>query len=525
MSYFVFRNNTIERFFPKEYTFSGYDDISFIPSDANAFVWFYQAPIGYNRVASVEEIQGYQQKFNFVLAQIDANKTVLALTMEDIYAVPFTDDDYAVRTAIEHYNAALFEAEKAHANLKVIDYSEFTRRYPVADLFDWKFYFISQMGINPKLTKDFQAWWQRKLDSIALKRKKCIVLDLDNTLWGGVLGEDGISGIKIGGDYPGKAFAFFQKSLLQLSKDGVILTVCSKNNEADVLEAWEKNPFMVLKKEHFAAYRINWTDKATNIKELADELNLGPDSFVFIDDNPTERELIKQMLPMVSVPEFPAQPYELPMFFNQLVEDYFKVYSITEEDKKKTEQYKANAARAQAQHSFTDFGAFLESLDIQITIEAANEFNIPRIAQMTQKTNQFNLTTKRYTDADVKGFLAQGWKIWCISVADKFGDNGITGCIMVNGDTIDTFLLSCRILGKGIEKAFIKKILGMLKENGVTEVKADYLPTAKNAQVKDFYDRCGFPCTGEEADGRRSYFLELKNADLNIEKYYHINMK
>ena len=522
---FVFRNNTIERFFPKAYTFSGYDDISVIPADADSYVWFYQVPIGHSREASIEEIHGYQQKFIFVLAQINVNKTVIALTMEDIYALPFTDDDYTVRMAIEQYNAALFEAEKAHSNLKVLDYSEFTRNYPEADLFDWKFFFISQMGINPKLSKDFQAWWQRKLDSIALKRKKCIVLDLDNTLWGGVLGEEGICGIKIGGDYPGKAFAFFQKSLLQLSKAGIILTVCSKNNEADVLEAWDKNPFMVLKKKHFAAYRINWTDKATNIKELADELNLGLDSFVFIDDNPTERELIKQMLPMVSVPEFPAQPYELPVFFKQLVEDYFKVYSITEEDKKKTEQYKANAAREQAQHSFTDFGSFLESLDIQITIEAANEFNIPRIAQMTQKTNQFNLTTKRYTDADVKGFLANGWKIWCISVADKFGDNGITGCIMVDGDTIDTFLLSCRILGKGIELAFIKKILSMLKECGVTTVKADYLPTAKNAQVKDFYDRCGFPCVAEEADGRRKYALNLQDADLSIKEYYHINLK
>ena len=493
-------------------------------------VWFYQAPVGFNREASVEEIQGYQQKFNFVLAQIDVNKTVIALTMEDTYSVPFTEDDYAVRSAIEQYNAALFEAEKVHSNLKVLDYSEFTRNYPVADLFDWKFYFISQMGINPKLTK-FQAWWQRKLDSIALKRKKCIVLDLDNTLWGGVLGEEGISGIKIGGDYPGKAFAFFQKSLLQLSKAGVILTVCSKNNEADVLEAWDKNPFMVLKKEHFAAYRINWTDKATNIKELAEELNLGLDSFVFIDDNPTERELIKQMLPMVSVPEFPAQPYELPVFFRQLVNDYFKVYSITDEDKKKTEQYKANAARAQAQHSFTDFGAFLESLDIQITIEAANEFNIPRIAQMTQKTNQFNLTTKRYTDADVKGFLAEGWKIWCISVADRFGDNGITGCILINPNDnlnkcweIDSFLLSCRILGKGIEKAFVKQILLELRNQGLTEIKAAYLPTAKNAQVADFYDKCGFALASEN-EGVKLYQIDLAKADLEIEKYYHINLR
>lgn len=525
MNLYVFRNNTVERFFPKDYAFSGYDDISVVPADANGYVWFYQAPVGYNREASVEEIQGYQQKFNFVLAQIDHNKTVIALTMEDIYAVPFTEDDYAVRTAIEQYNTTLFEAEKVNTNLKVIDYSEFTRSCPVADLFDWKFYFISQMGINPRLTKDFQTWWSRKLESIALKRKKCIVLDLDNTLWGGVLGEDGISGIKIGGDYPGKAFAFFQKSLLHLSKAGVILTICSKNNEHDVLEAWEKNPFIVLKKEHFAAYRINWSDKATNIKELADELNIGLDSFVFVDDNPTERELVRQMLPMVSVPEFPAQPYELPLFFKKLVEDYFKVYSITDEDKKKTEQYKANAARAQAQNSFTDFGAFLESLDIQITIESANEFNIPRIAQMTQKTNQFNLTTKRYTDADVKVFLADGWKIWCISVADRFGDNGITGCIMVNGDSIDTFLLSCRILGKGIEKAFIKKILEMLKEGGVKTVKAAYRPTTKNAQVKDFYDKCGFNCQSENMDGNKEYALDLKSADLGIEKYYHINLK
>lgn len=525
MSLFVFRNNTVERFFPRDYIFSGYDDISFVPTNANGYVWFYQAPVGYNREASVQEIQGYQQKFNFVLAQIDANKTVIALTMEDICAVPFTDDDYAVRIAIEQYNTALFEAEKVHSNLKVLDYSEFTHNYPVADLFDWKFYFISQMGINPKLTKDFQAWWKRKLESVALKRKKCVVLDLDNTLWGGVLGEEGISGIKIGGDYPGKAFDFFQKSLLHLSKAGVILAICSKNNEHDVLEAWEKNPFMVLKKEHFAAYRINWTDKATNIKELAEELNIGLDSFVFVDDNPTERELIKQMLPMVSVPEFPAQPYELPMFFKQLVNDYFKIYSITNEDKKKTEQYKANAARAQAQHSFTDFGAFLESLDIQITIESANEFNIPRIAQMTQKTNQFNLTTKRYTDADVKGFLVDGWKIWCIRVADRFGDNGITGCIMVNGNEIDTFLLSCRILGKGIEKAFIKKILAILKESGVKTVKAAYFPTAKNVQVADFYDRCGFPCVAENPEGSKEYALDLKSANLEIEKYYRINLK
>lgn len=524
--YFVFRNNTVERFFPKDYAFSGYDDISKVPLDADGYVWFYQAPVGYNPESSVVEIDGYRQKFDFVLAQIDAHKTVIALTMEEANGVAFTEDDYSLHKAIDEYNAALMEAEREHSNLKVIDYSGFTRNYPATELFDWKFYFISQMGINPKLTKDFQAWWQRKLESIALKRKKCIVLDLDNTLWGGVLGEDGISGIKIGGDYPGKAFLLFQKSLLQLSRSGVILTVCSKNNETDVLEAWEKNPFMVLKKEHFAAYRINWTDKATNIKELAEELNLGMDSFVFVDDNPTERELIRQMLPMVSVPEFPAQPYELPIFFKMLVENYFKVYSITNEDKKKTELYKANAARAQAQHSFADFGAFLESLDIQITIEAANEFNIPRIAQMTQKTNQFNLTTKRYTDAEVRQFVDECWKIWCISVADKFGDNGITGAVMATPDgEIDSLLLSCRILGKGIEFAFVKQILNVLRREGVKEVRATYIPTPKNGQVAEFYEKCGFTLVSSEENGTKSYVASLVEVKSDIEKYYHINLK
>lgn len=526
MTRFVFRNNTVERFFGKDYVFSGYDDISNVPQDVDGYVWWYQVPVKFEQSVLADEIRGYAHKLGFVLSQINEKKSFVALTMDILYAVPFTDDNYQLHTAVAEYNGVLYAAEASHKNVKVIDITEFTRRYKVPELFDWKFYFISQMGMSPKLNKDFKAWWDRKLDSISLKRKKCLVLDLDNTLWGGVLGEDGIEGVKIGGDYPGKAFLYWQEALLELSKSGVILTVCSKNNEQDVLDVWEKNPFMILKKEHFAAYRINWTDKATNIRELAAELNLGLDSFVFVDDNPTERELIKQMLPMVEVPEFPAQPYELMPFFKQLVEDYFKVYSVTDEDKKKTEQYKQNAARAQAQASFADFDSFLESLDIQITIESANEFNVQRIAQMTQKTNQFNLTTHRYTDADVRGFIEDGWKIWCISVADKFGDNGITGAIMVTpeGD-IDTFLLSCRILGKGIEMAFVKTIVSLLLKDGLENLTASYSPTAKNAQVKDLWEKVGFACTHENENGSKFYSLAAQDADTETKNYYHITVK
>ena len=208
MSKFVVRNNTVERFFDKEYAFSGYDDISNVPADAESYVWWYQVPVKYEQDVLAAEINGYVQKLNFVLQQIDPKKMFVAFTMDILYSVPFTDDDYQLQNAVADYNKALFAIEAEHTNVKVIDITEFNRNYTKAELFDWKFYFISQMGMNPKLHKDFKAWYAKKLSSITLKRKKCLVLDLDNTLWGGVLGEEGIEGIKIGGDYPGKAFLY-----------------------------------------------------------------------------------------------------------------------------------------------------------------------------------------------------------------------------------------------------------------------------------------------------------------------------
>ena len=521
MNCFVFRNNTVERFFPKGYTFSGYDDISVIPDGTDGFVWFFQLPVRMNESSLCEEIQGYSEKMSMVLSQISSFKPVFLLTMEELPSFPMTSG-VALKQSISAYNASLFEAQKAYKNVHVIDICEFTRQYPEDELIDWKFWFISQMGLNPRLSKPFVEWFERKLAQISLKRKKCLIFDLDNTLWGGILGEDGIDGIKLSGDYPGKAYHLFQETMKELGNNGIILTICSKNNEEEAVYALDNNPFMVLKKEDFASWRINWNDKAANIREIAEELNIGLDSMVFIDDNPSERELVRQVLPMVTVPEFPAQPYELPVFCKGLVEQYFRVFSITEEDKNKSEQYKANALRTQSQRTFTDMESFLKSLDIHIRIEAANEFNIPRIAQMTQKTNQFNLTSRRYSESDIRSRHEEGWDIYCMSVSDRFGDNGITGCLLMNGDEIDSLLLSCRILGKGIESAFLNTVLAKLKDNGIQSIKAEYIPTAKNSQVADFYDRCGFTLTGQKQDGTKSYSLDLKKADLNVKPYYLI---
>lgn len=520
---YVYRNNTVERFFPKDYAFSGYDDISVVPKETDGYVWFYQLPLKCRPEIVAEEVRTYVDKLQFLLRQIDDSKPFIALTMDILFRVEYASGTHEIEKAVQDYNMSLIKFADSYPSLKVIDIRDWTRGYAADVILDWKYYFISQMGLNPHLAKDFKIWWNHKIDEIALKRKKCLVLDLDNTLWGGVLGEDGIHGIQIGGDYPGKAFLYFQEALLELSRKGVILTICSKNNLQDVLDVWSNNPFIVLKEQHFAAYKINWENKTDNIRELARELNIGLDSMVFVDDNPAERELVSQVLPMVVVPDFPKEPYELPTFFKQLVDKYFRVYAITDEDKNKTAQYKANASRVRAQEGFTDLSKFLESLEMKILIEKACEYNIQRIAQMTQKTNQFNLTTKRYTDSEIRTCIAQGWDIWCVNVSDRFGDYGITGCIFIKENDVDTFLLSCRILGKGIEIAFAKTVLNLLKNN-YPKMTAHYRPSLKNMQVKDFWEKVGFNCVSHKENGDKDYEINLENSNFEIEPYYKITI-
>lgn len=526
MKTFIFRNNTIEFFFnQKECAFSGYDDISFVPEDSENYIWFYQTPYGIIDDKAVELVKSYKQKFDLIFSQISSHKEIIVFTLCKIDGSKISASDFSFEEAINDFNSHILELAANNKNIKIIDFSEFVSKYPQSDFIDWKYYFTSQLAFSAKLAKDFKAWFDLQKNKIALKRKKCIVFDLDNTLWGGVLGEDGIEGIKIGGDYPGKAFLYFQKTLIELSKSGIILAVCSKNNENDVFECWNKNHFNLINKEYISAYRINWNNKADNIREIASELNIGLDSFVFIDDNPTERELVKQSLPDVVVPEFPEQAYGLVSFVEELTDKYFSVYSLTEEDRNKTSEYKANVKRKNAEKSFADIDSFIKSLEIKLSIQKVNEMNISRIAQMTQKTNQFNLTTRRYTENDIQKLVSENVKIWCLSVRDRFGDSGITGAIIVKNDKIDELLLSCRILGKKIEYAFVSKILVCLKNEGMKTLKAEYFPTLKNGQVKEFYEKCGFSLLKEETNGEKQYSIDLEAYVPIIDDKYEINME
>ncbi len=523
---YIFRNYTIEPLFDESATFSGYDDISVIP-ECSSYVWFYIAPIGAEKVHTASEITAIADKLQIVADTIPASSAFYIFTLENLFKTTISDSDSRVADAIANVNALAWKIAAGKPNVKVFDFKEFLSGYNPNVWISWKFYFLSQMAVNPTLASEFKVWWGKKLDEFNQPRKKCLVLDLDNTLWSGVLGEDGISGVKMSGDYPGNAFMYFQEALVALADSGIIITVCSKNNEADVLELWATNPFVKLGPQQISAYRINWQNKADNIRELAKELNIGLDSMVFIDDNPTERELVRQQLPMVSVPEFPKRPYELMQFYASLVNDYFRAYRLTDEDLAKTQQYKANAQRASEQSKFVDLSDFIRSLNITIDIIRANEFNISRIAQMSQKTNQFNLTTRRYTEADINTFIDSGAAVYCISVSDKFGDSGITGAAIVKRDgitaTIDNLFLSCRILGKNIEDAFVKSLLNLLYDRGVRQVCAQYIPTAKNSQVANFYDRIGFERISD-IEGTKNYMINLTGS-LEISDNYTINLK
>lgn len=523
---FVFRNYTVENLFPEGTLFSGYGDISYIPKNESELLWFYQVPINFDYQKLCEEIANVSEKLDLVCSMLDG-RTFYIMSLENIFPLRAVDTDFNLQTAISSFNLHAQELATSNPNIRFINFGEYLSKFPEDKWMSWRFYFISQMIISPEVASGFYDWFSKRISQVKGSRKKCLILDLDNTLWGGVLGEDGINGIKIGGDYPGNAFLYFQEGLIELSKNGVILAICSKNNTEDVLEAWEKNPFIKLKQDNISAYRINWNNKADNIREIAKELNIGLDSMVFVDDNPTERELIKQELPMIEVPDFPKKPYGLMELYQTLVADYFRVYELTDEDRAKTAQYKANAQRAASQQQFSDMASFIRSLNIEMDIIPANEFNIARIAQMTQKTNQFNLTTKRYTEGDITNFINNGDLVYCLSVRDKFGDNGITGAIIIKTEdssaSIDSLLLSCRILGKEIETAFLKSVLNILRSNGITKVNAKYIPTAKNALVSEFYDKLGFKIISKNNE-IKDYLINLET-EFAIPDNYTISLK
>ncbi len=341
--------------------------------------------------------------------------------------------------------------------------------------------------------------------------KKCLVLDLDNTLWGGVIGDDGLSGIRLGqGDAEGEAFTSFQRYVKNLALRGVILAVCSKNSDEIARDVFESHPDMVLRLDDIACFVANWSDKATNLRHIATTLNIGLDSMVFIDDNPSERSIVRQRLPEVSVPEVTTDPLD---YIDALERNrYFQVTTLGTEDFKRGAFYRANSIRAEVAASTGGLDDFLKTLDMTSTIGPINALTLERSAQLINKSNQFNLTTRRKTVADVLAATGDpNWVTTSVTLSDRFGDNGLIGVVLadIEGDTlnIDTWLMSCRVLKRGVERFLLNFLVEEALARGLAYLRGEYVPTAKNAIVRDHYPDLGFELAETNADGHTVWRL------------------
>ena len=406
-----------------------------------------------------------------------------------------TKSEFGFHEMIEELNKSLRHISKTHNSVYVYDFNQFVSKHGEKNVFDYRQYHVGDIQIALNFMPFFGYDLMGYIKPISGTNRKCIVLDLDNTLWGGIVGEDGFDRIELGHTSNGKAFVDFQKELLSLWNHGTILAINSKNNFDDAMKVIQDHPDMILREKNFASIKINWNDKAENLKQIADEINIGLDSIIFFDDDKINQERIKQEFPEVLTIELPDDPSQFSPILKELND--FNVLQRTDEDSKRGKMYAQQRERKEFEKSISSLDDFLKQLDIKIKIKKSNEFLIPRISQLTLKTNQFNLTTRRYQEEEIRNFSNNTkFIVGCAQVLDKFGDNGITGVYIINKNEkswlIDTFLLSCRIMGRGVENAILSQILIDAKTNGIEEIHAEFIQTQKNQPAENFLADFGF---------------------------------
>jgi FkbH-like protein len=388
----------------------------------------------------------------------------------------------------------------------------------LADWHSTQLWNMAKFSFSDELIPLYADHLARTIAAIRGKSRKALILDLDNTVWGGVIGDDGLGGIHVAqGDARGEAHLAVQQLALDLRQRGIVLAVCSKNTDSVAREPFENHPEMLLKLKHIAVFQANWNDKATNIQAIAEELSLGLDSMVFLDDNPAERGLVRKLLPQVAVPELPEEP----AYYARTLAaaGYFEAVAFAAEDLMRAGFYQDNAKRANLQRQVGGVDAYLASLDMTITFQPFDATSRARIVQLINKSNQYNLTTRRYTEPEVAEaendpavFTLQ------VRLADIFGDNGMISVVICRpGDArvweIDTWLMSCRVLGRKVEHMVLREILGQARTTGILKLVATYRPTDRNKLVVDHYARLGFTKVGEEVSGLTRWELIVEGAD------------
>ncbi|MBQ3786387.1 MAG: HAD family hydrolase [Lachnospiraceae bacterium] len=427
--------------------------------------------------------------------------------------VPYSDTEF-----LRRINSKLATAHPD--GVTIVDMEYLASYFGKKGWFDYSSYFLTKAGYSPDALPLVCSAFARLIASARGKVYKCLVMDLDNTLWGGVVGDDGYDGIELDPhNAVGEAYRHFQQYIKALKDRGVILAVCSKNNEDTAKEPFEKNPDMILKLSDISCFVANWEDKAQNIKNIATMLNIGVDSLVFVDDNPAEREIVKNYLPQVCVVDLPEDPAYYAMALEE--SNAFSWIEITEEDIKRSGTYAANEQRKELMESFVDYDEYLKALDMSASVGAPEGAQMKRFAQLINKSNQFNLRTIRYSEEQLLAMKDDGiHRLIYVDLNDKFSSYGIISCIILEkrGDDcfIDTWLMSCRVLKRGVENLALDTVVNAAKKMGCSRLVGEYIPTPKNKMVENFYPSLGF---GSLGDGK----YELKLSDYEV-KDFHIEL-
>jgi len=504
-------------------------DITFLILDTrNIFGEIFRFPYS---ISHLEKVKIVENKINEVKNLLDKyiEKSNSKIIVTKLNIPSFSPNgifeskvEYNFSNMIEDFNKQLTENYLNSENIFVYDFDKFVAKNGEDNIFNYSQFFFGDLKISmeflPALGQDLMKYVIGYLGIT----KKCIVLDLDNTLWGGIIGEDGFNGINLGPEPPGNAFMEFQRVLLSLHQRGIILAINSKNNFEDAIKVIKEHPHMILREEHFAAMCINWNDKVTNMKQIIKEINIGSDSLVFIDDDPVNREFVGSIFPEILVVNLSDDPSSYVLEIENLID--FSVLKITDEDRNRGKMYLNQKKVIELEKTSKDLKTFLNQLNLKIIIKNVDEFTLPRISQLILKTNQFNLTTKRYQEIDIEKMIQDSnFIVTSVQVEDKFGDNGITGVFIIKKENkkewrIDTFLMSCRIMGRDIEKGIMTYIINEARKNNIEKINANFFPTQKNKPIENFLSDNEFKRNGQ------FWTYEIKS-EIKLPEYLRMEVK
>ncbi len=453
----------------------------------------------------------FRQRYRIVFKKARAVPTIYLGTLHRMGRAADPSGQDSVTIALRRFNTALREEAEGYANIRLINTEDIVRELGYQAVFDYRFYFRSKAPYTGVYMNELARRIAAATRGFGAHFYKVLALDCDNTLWGGVIGEDLLSGIRLNPyDYPGNIFWRMQQEFAALERQGILLALVSKNNSADVNDVLQNHPDMVLKESQIVVHKVNWNDKTSNLRAIAEELNVGLDSIIFLDDSSFECEAVRKQLPMVKTVQVPATLSDYPNVVSE-IKSLFLAGSITTDSKGKTEQYRQRAGGENLKAQFKTQEEYLASLELKVELTRNAQNSVDRISELSLKSNQFNLTTRRYSVAEIEQMMqVDDYAVYSLVVSDKFGNAGLTGVVVMRYvdkvATIENFFMSCRVIGRGVETVIWTRIVADAEKHGCTELSAMYIPSAKNAQVTDFYDRLGMTIR-KESEGARQYAI------------------